>query len=222
VTTTNFNKNYFISYQKRGVTKYDFPKLFINKLKKMSSTSRLLDAGVGSGNISLLCKSINKLCEYYGIDIGDVSGVLPSWIRFKAGSLVNIPFQDNFFDAVICNQVIEHMQDPLAAMNEIRRILIPGGWCYIAVPSNRSIFLPSLNNLYADYTHIRAFSRHGLTRLIEDSSLQVFEIGFNRNKKTLFVFPYLFIKSILTFNFDPISHFMNQLFGGSIYVIASK
>lgn len=45
-----------------------------------------------------------------------------------------IPFRDNSFDAVLCNHVLEHVKDDILAMNEIRRVLKPGGFAILQVP----------------------------------------------------------------------------------------
>ncbi|MFM7859705.1 MAG: class I SAM-dependent methyltransferase [Flammeovirgaceae bacterium] len=45
-----------------------------------------------------------------------------------------IPFGENHFDAVLCNHVLEHVQDDIKAMSEIRRVLKPGGWAILQVP----------------------------------------------------------------------------------------
>jgi SAM-dependent methyltransferase len=38
------------------------------------------------------------------------------------------------FDAVLCSHVLEHVPDDAAAMRELRRIVVPGGWCLVMVP----------------------------------------------------------------------------------------
>ena len=38
-----------------------------------------------------------------------------------------IPFEENMFDAVLCNHVLEHVQDDIKAMSEIKRVLTPTG-----------------------------------------------------------------------------------------------
>ena len=46
----------------------------------------------------------------------------------------NMPFADNTFEACLCNHVMEHVQDDIKAMQEIHRVLKPGGWAIIQVP----------------------------------------------------------------------------------------
>ncbi len=45
-----------------------------------------------------------------------------------------IPFPENTFDVVLCNHVLEHVNDDIAAMREINRVLRPGGWAILQVP----------------------------------------------------------------------------------------
>jgi SAM-dependent methyltransferase len=46
----------------------------------------------------------------------------------------DIPFQENTFDVVLCNHVLEHVKDDISAMNEIRRVLKSGGFAIMQVP----------------------------------------------------------------------------------------
>jgi ubiquinone/menaquinone biosynthesis C-methylase UbiE len=45
-----------------------------------------------------------------------------------------IPFEENTFDVVMCNHVMEHVEDDLHAMKEIFRVLKKGGWAILQVP----------------------------------------------------------------------------------------
>ena len=48
--------------------------------------------------------------------------------------LTAIELPDASFDAVICSHVLEHIDDDIAAMRELRRITAPDGWCLVMVP----------------------------------------------------------------------------------------
>jgi len=55
------------------------------------------------------------------------------WAEVKM-DLHQIPFEDNCFDVIFCNHVMEHVQDDLRCMSELHRVLRPGGWAIIQSP----------------------------------------------------------------------------------------
>lgn len=52
--------------------------------------------------------------------------------------LHHIPLEDNRFDVVFCNHVLEHVDDALQCMKEIHRVMKPGGWAILQVPQDFS------------------------------------------------------------------------------------
>lgn len=50
------------------------------------------------------------------------------------GDIHHLPFADNSQDAIICIAVLEHVEDPIRAWQEIYRVLKPGGYTFIYVP----------------------------------------------------------------------------------------
>ena len=46
----------------------------------------------------------------------------------------DIPFDENTFDVVFCNHVMEHVHDDIKSMSELHRVLKPGGWGIIQIP----------------------------------------------------------------------------------------
>jgi SAM-dependent methyltransferase len=85
-----------------------------------------------------------------------------------------LPFNGSFFDAVVCNQVLEHTKEIFWIASEICRVLKPGGTLILGVPN-----LGSLHNrilLLAGYQppaihvfgpHVRGFTTQGLTDFLE-------------------------------------------------------
>jgi len=55
------------------------------------------------------------------------------WAKVKM-DIHEIPFPENQFDVILCNHVLEHVQDDLVAMKEIYRVLKPGGYAILQVP----------------------------------------------------------------------------------------
>ncbi len=53
-------------------------------------------------------------------------------------NIMNIPLKDNSYDWIICNHVLEHVENDITAMKEILRILKPGGKAIMQVPINYS------------------------------------------------------------------------------------
>ncbi len=59
-----------------------------------------------------------------------------------------IPFGDNHFDVVLCNHVLEHVDNDIKAMSEICRVLKPGGFAILQVP----FFSPIPDTTFEDIT----------------------------------------------------------------------
>lgn len=47
-----------------------------------------------------------------------------------------LPFEENSFDIIFCNHVLEHIEDDQLALQELFRVLRPGGWAMLQVPIN--------------------------------------------------------------------------------------
>lgn len=95
-----------------------------------------------------------------------------------------IPFDDNTFDVVFCNHVMEHVDDDIKAMSEIHRVLKPGGWAIIQSPQDYSreetLEDPSITDpkererIYWQSDHVRLFGMDYGKRL-EKAGFQVTE-----------------------------------------------
>lgn len=105
---------------------------------------RVLDAGCGEGYGTALLAATAR--EAVGIDLEhsviERAADLYPRASFHAGNLVDLPFDDGSFEAVVSLQVIEHIHTPQRFLAECARVLAPGGSLMIATP-NRLTFSPN-------------------------------------------------------------------------------
>lgn len=67
-----------------------------------------------------------------------LTGDLVSPLADMHFDLHSIPLEDNRFDVVFCNHVLEHVDDALQCMKELYRVMKPGGWGIFQVPQDLS------------------------------------------------------------------------------------
>ena len=107
--------------------------------------ARLLDIGAGSGYIaSNLGELVGDEGEVWAVDVNDQRRTNEGY-RFKAVTGTALPFEDDSFDVVLSNHVIEHVGDRSAQLHHLRevgRVLAPGGVCYLAVPNRWGLVEP--------------------------------------------------------------------------------
>lgn len=90
-----------------------------------------------------------------------------------------LPFRDGSFDGVLMLHTLEHVVSPLAVLVQCQRVLRPGGWLLVAVPTERSLPRYLVDHYYDDHaTHIYAFSALGLTRLAQRAGFRKVEVWF--------------------------------------------
>lgn len=107
--------------------------------------ARLLDIGAGSGHIAgNLGALVGEHGEVWAVDVKDQRRTNEGY-SFERVTGTTLPFDDGSFDVVLSNHVIEHVGDRAAQLDhlrEIRRVLRPGGVCYLAVPNRWGLVEP--------------------------------------------------------------------------------
>ncbi len=104
---------------------------FVRKQAQLlQSGSRILDAGAGE----CVYKKYFSHCQYVAVDaaVGDADWDY-SHLDFVA-PLDKLPFEAKEFDAILCTEVIEHLDDPLRCLSEMSRVLKDGGVLMVTVP----------------------------------------------------------------------------------------
>lgn len=89
--------------------------------------------------------------------------------------ICNLPFQDNEFDIILCNHVLEHIPDDTKAMKELYRIMKPGGMGIFQIPQDLSrkhtfedntiIDKKERAKIFGQYDHVRVYGRDYFDKL---------------------------------------------------------
>ena len=158
--------------------------------KYLSFKGDYLDVGCGRGEVVRAAKELGwsasgcDISEEYVNYARDVNGV-----EAVAGTLEDVNFPEDRFDFVSLVEVIEHLYDPKRTVEELRRIIKPGGVLYVSTPNEESIY-QTFGNLYYRLTgkdwvvnlcptwnlyHIFGFSPRSIRYLLEQSGFRIEE-----------------------------------------------
>jgi len=130
--------------------------------------AKLLDVGCGTGWLA------EHFSDYTGID-GSPEAVAAA--QSKGRSITQgdvnepLPFEDASFDGVVLKDLLEHVDDPVAVVLEVHRVLRPGGLVFASSPDAQRW-------VWDDYTHRRPFTRKGFRLLFADQGFTVQQAGY--------------------------------------------
>lgn len=89
--------------------------------------------------------------------------------------ICNLPFEDNSFDVILCNHVLEHIPDDTKAMQELYRVLKKGGWGIFQIPQDlkrdETFEDDSITDekerakIFGQYDHVRIYGRDYFDKL---------------------------------------------------------
>src|ERR1700722_648548 len=102
---------------------------------RLPARARILDAGCGSGRNMI---DLARHGTVTGIELSETSVALARERgsgEVIEGSVLEMPFAADSFELAASLDVIEHLQDDLAALRELRRVVAPGGALLITVPA---------------------------------------------------------------------------------------
>ncbi|GAB5565852.1 MAG: class I SAM-dependent methyltransferase [Winogradskyella sp.] len=100
---------------------------------------------------------------------------LESPIADVKADICNLPFEDNSYDVILCNHVLEHIPDDTKAMQELYRVMKPNGWGIFQIPQdlNRSKTFEDDTitdkteraKIFGQYDHVRVYGRDYFDKL---------------------------------------------------------
>lgn len=127
-------------------------------LAALPAGARLLDAGAGECQYKKHCAHLKYVAQDNAVydGKGDAGLQTGSWDFSRidiVSDILDIPEPDASFDAVLCTEVLEHLPDPVRALDEMARLLRPGGVFIITAP------FWSLTH-FAPYHYATGFNRY--------------------------------------------------------------
>ena len=165
----------------------------------------LLDVGCGNHSASVAKKYFPE-CLYYGLDKDVYNNddndfkLMTKFYRLdlENNSLAEIP--DSFFDVIIINHVIEHINNGLEVVENISKKIKDNGIIYIETPSVKSLSLPSQPgtlNFCDDETHKKLYNIIDVANVLIKNNFKIIKAGTRRDKIGIFFSPYFILKKII-------------------------
>jgi SAM-dependent methyltransferase len=145
--------------------------------ERVGSATSVLDVGCGDG------VATRRYAAALGVPAAGTVGVEPQdkyrrhLTNFQTEALdierEPLPFADQSFDVVICNQVLEHLKIVLVPLREMARVTREGGWLVLGVPNlsaliSRLFLLVGRSPISLAFPgpHVRGFTHRDLTRFL--------------------------------------------------------
>ena len=164
----------------------NFLKFMDGGLRSMQQPCDALEVGCGNGFFTGHLS--DRGCRTTGIDFSpkaiEIAQQRSPKASFKVHDLtLPLPFDDTQFDFIWCSEVLEHLFSPLFVLQEIQRVLRPGGKFLCTVPyhgllKNVGIALLAFERHYdPEYPHIRFYTRKSLRSLVQKAGLKVDSIS---------------------------------------------
>jgi SAM-dependent methyltransferase len=109
--------------------------------------------------------------------------------RLSAADVTNLPFKDDYFDIVICCEVLEHIVQHQKAIGEVVRVLKPGCNLVVSVPRywpERICWALSQDYHNTPGGHVRIYRQNELIGVLEDSGVEKWALHFAHGLHTPF------------------------------------
>ena len=204
--------------------------LFLLAKRWASKNDRILDFGAGIGTFSEMFQK-----EFFGVECLEPDESQAKIIKEKG--LVAYCSSESIagkgLDYIYSLNVLEHIEDDASILEEINRMLKPGGKIFIYVPAMQVLF----SSMDEKVGHFRRYSRGQLVRLVNKAGFEAKASGYVDSLGFFVTLLYkllgskegdISIRQILIYDryIFPISHFIDRLtgwlFGKNVYIYAEK
>lgn len=176
-----YTKKYFFDLEKADKTEYPRNARILDEIERFIKKGKLLDIGVGTGLFMEIAQK--KGFEVYGIDVSSYAiDEVASRLKLKkdkqlvVSELKSTLYPENFFDVVNLRHSIEHVKDPQKLLENVYRILKPGGIVAIATPNSFGPHAKIYGPLWPHWSqpyHIQFFSKKSLKTVVGKAGFEI-------------------------------------------------
>lgn len=155
------------------VAKRKFLSLILDKYSLSVNGLKVLDVGCGTGAVMQFL--IKKKFEAYGIDPSEeaLKYCALKGLSVKKSSAEKIDFPENSFDIVLALDVLEHLDNPELAVEEIRRVLTKNGVFIMTVPAHQWLWSYHDDSLH----HKKRYNKQDVINLL-DKEFEIVKISW--------------------------------------------
>jgi ubiquinone/menaquinone biosynthesis C-methylase UbiE len=139
----------------------------------VSGCKRILDAGCGNGrHCKYLLRRADKDAFIGAFDLSQRMlkranrRIKSGRVHYVAADLTRLPYPDDFFDAIVCGWVLEHLPDPRPGLVELSRILRPGGKMLLMTTEDTLA-----GAMCSSLWHCRTYNRAELRKVCQECGL---------------------------------------------------
>ncbi len=166
---------------------------FVHQLEKIKKfidpqNKKLLDVGTGGGFLLEVATAMGFNC--FGIEPATYACQLAKnkfGEKIFCGTLEQARYPDIFFDVICLTDVLEHLKEPLKTLQEVNRILKPGGFIFVISPDTNSLSKKILgtNWFQYKYEHLFYFNKKSFRFIMEEAGFEIALFTTNVKKLSL-------------------------------------